>query len=209
MGKPRLHNEQKLPGTVWGWSPKFPANGERADGHLVGFESSPQASDGGVLCVCSRRFNLCALAASVGMGGQQAGVSLRQAASRTSHCEPSTLPAPEVWCPELWVGGGAGAMKPDSPHCGKAGRPWAGHFPYVGSVSHQCRDRLNTEIPWLCIYPSSIPEGPLVGRKVWCFRPGLRPFNPPRTQGADKPTRKGVSLSAFSETRPWTAAQYS
>lgn len=38
-----------------GWNPVFPAKWDRADGHLVEFESSPQASDGDVLCGCSRR----------------------------------------------------------------------------------------------------------------------------------------------------------
>ncbi|ELK26976.1 hypothetical protein MDA_GLEAN10016875 [Myotis davidii] len=54
MGKPRFDDQPSLPGTVWRLESRVPCKRERADGHLVGFTSSPQASDGGVLCVCSR-----------------------------------------------------------------------------------------------------------------------------------------------------------
>lgn len=60
---------------------------------------------------------------------------------------------------------GPGALGLGHPSCGRAGRPLASHFPSLASVSHQCRDGLNTEILWFCISPSSIPEGPSEGRR--------------------------------------------
>lgn len=68
------------------WNPVFPAKWERADGHLVEFESSPQASDGDVLCVCSR---------------QERALG-RQLTNRM-----------DLMCPQLWAGAReAGAMEP-------------------------------------------------------------------------------------------------
>lgn len=124
-------------------------------------------------------------------------------------CEPSTL-LPLKCGPEPWAGGGEGSLVCSS--CGKAGKPWAGHFSSLGSISQQFSNGLNIEIPWLCICSPSIPEGPLEGRKslgLQTWAPTLQPFPGDPDSGYRQAQQAGCLPLSFPETRPWTAAQYS